>query len=203
MRGYFGIGIDKVSKTGNVGNLVRTAHSFGANFVFAINPKIVAHTGEMITKDFTDTSKSHSQIPFFNYATAADVTMPQGCQMVGIELTDDAIDLPSFKHPLQAVYVLGGERATLSGETLARCDSVIKIPTRFSLNVATAGAIVMYDRHRVLGGYPDRPLMTGKRPDEKPKHVHGPARNRRQSKAERKADAQKRADGLRASQKDG
>lgn len=203
MRGYFGIGIDHASKAGNIGNLVRTAHAFGASFVFAIKPWVVAHSGDLVTKDYTDTSKSHQQLPFFNFASADEVPMPQGCQMVGIEITEDAIDLPSFKHPTQAVYVLGGERATLSGETLARCDSVIKIPTRFSLNVATAGAIVMYDRHRVMGGYPDRPLMTGKAPEEKPAHVHGPAFNRRETKAERKANALKRADGLRSRKKDG
>ncbi len=185
MRGYFAIGIDQASKAGNVGNLIRTAHAFGASFVFAVNPKVVAHTGEHVTKDFTDTSKSHQQIPFFNYETAADVDVPQGCQLVGIELTEDAVDLPSFRHPAQAIYVLGGERSSLSTEMLARCDATIKIPSKFSLNVATAGAIVMYDRHRLMGGYPDRPVMPGGAPTPKPVHVHGGVRSRKLTKAER------------------
>jgi hypothetical protein len=50
---------------------------------------------------------------------------------------------------------------------------VIKIPTKFSLNVATAGAIVMYDRLRTLGGFADRPLMDGRQPEEKQTHQHG------------------------------
>lgn len=187
MRGYFAIGIDQASKAGNVGNLIRTAHAFGASFVFAVNPKVMAHSGELVTKDFTDTSKSHQQIPFFNYDTAADVEVPQGCRLVGVEITEDAVDLPSFKHPAQAIYVLGGERSSLSADMLARCDQTIKIPSKFSLNVATAGAIVMYDRHRVLGGYPDRPLMTGQKPDARRAHVHGGVRNRRESKADRAA----------------
>lgn len=183
MRGYFGIGIDNASKRGNMGNLIRTAHAFGASFAFAVNPKIVAHTGEYVTKDYVDTSKTVNNIPFFNYQSVAEVEIPQGCQLVGIEIDDDAVDLPSFKHPTQAVYVLGGERSSLSEEMKERCNSLIKIPTKFSLNVATAGAIVMYDRHRVLGGYPDRPLMTGRKPEPKPEHVHGGVRSRR---AERK-----------------
>ncbi|WP_262693579.1 RNA methyltransferase [Kordiimonas aquimaris] len=192
MRGYFAIGIDQASKAGNVGNLMRTAHAFGASFVFAINPKVVSHTGELVTKDFVDTSKSHLQMPFFNYMSAADLDVPQGCKVVGIELTEDAVELPSFKHPTQAIYVLGGERSSLSSDMLARCDLTIKIPTKFSLNVATAGAIVMYDRHRLLGGYPDRPLMTGTKPEPRPTHVHGPVRNRRDSKAKRVAREAKR-----------
>jgi len=173
MRGYFGIGIDGPSKEGNVGNLVRTAHSFGASFAFAVNPMKISHTGELVTADFADTSKSSTQIPFYNYETAADVHVPQGCQLVGIEMTDDAVDLPSFRHPVQAVYVLGGERTSLSPAMAERCDYMIKIPTKFSLNVATAGAIVMYDRLRLLGGFAERPVMPGGKPIEKPAHVHG------------------------------
>jgi hypothetical protein len=28
-----------------------------------------------------------------------------GCRLVGVELLDEAIDLPSFRHPLRAAYV--------------------------------------------------------------------------------------------------
>lgn len=192
MRGYFGIGIDGASKKGNMGNLIRTAHAFGAAFAFAVNPKIEYHNGEAVTRDFTDTSKSHQAIPFFNYGSVDEVEIPQGCKIIGIEITDDAIDLPSFKHPLQAVYVLGGERSSLSPEMLARCDQFIKIPTKFCLNVATAGAIVMYDRHRVLGGYPERPIVTGGTPQLKPPHVHGGVRNRHAAKRARKAAAEEK-----------
>ncbi len=40
MRGYFSIGIEGVSKAGNMGNLIRTAHGFGAAFVFTISQKM-------------------------------------------------------------------------------------------------------------------------------------------------------------------
>ncbi|GHF14324.1 rRNA methyltransferase [Kordiimonas sediminis] len=173
MRGYFGVGIDGVSKKGNVGNLVRTAHAFGASFAFAVNPKREVLTGQIITKDFANTAKSHEQIPFYNFETVDDLLVPKGCRLVGVEITDDAIDLPSFRHPMQAVYVLGGERTSLSEEMADRCDHMIKIPSKFSLNVATAGAIVMYDRMRVLGKFPERPVMAGRQPDPVEEHIHG------------------------------
>ena len=185
MRGFFAIGIDGASKEGNVGNLIRTAHAFGANFVFAVKPKRVAHTGEVVTKDFADTSKTHEQIPFFNYDSADAVPVPQGGRIVGIELDDAAIDLPSFRHPAQALYVLGGERSSLSPEMRARCDFMIKIPTHFSLNVATAGAIVLYDRWRLMGGFAERPVMAGQTPVEPRGHVHGRPISRRDRAARR------------------
>jgi tRNA G18 (ribose-2'-O)-methylase SpoU len=87
--------------------------------------------------------------------------LPQGCKLVGIELTSDAIDLPSFRHPLRAAYVLGPEQGSLSPELLARCSYVVRIPTSFCINVAMAGAIVMYDRVRSLGRFAERPLREG------------------------------------------
>ena len=37
MRGYFGVGLEQSSKPMNAGNLVRTAHAFGASFLFTVN----------------------------------------------------------------------------------------------------------------------------------------------------------------------
>ncbi|WND03080.1 RNA methyltransferase [Temperatibacter marinus] len=173
MRGYFGIGIDGATKTGNMGNLIRTAYSFGAAYAFITKPQGGETKNNLaITKDFADTSKTWKQIPFYMYQGPDEIQMPKGCRMVGVELTDESIDLPSFRHPHQAVYVLGAEIYGLSKPMLDRCDDVIKIPTQFSLNVATAGAIVMYDRMRMLGGFPDRPIMTGQ-PIEEKTHIQG------------------------------
>ncbi|WP_308910896.1 TrmH family RNA methyltransferase [Pseudokordiimonas caeni] len=173
MRGYFGIGIEGASKEGNIGNLIRTAHAFGAAFAFAVNPKVRADTGEAVTVPFTDTSKSWQQIPFYSFDSLDDVPMPQGCRLVGIEMTDESVALPEFRHPTQAIYILGGERTSLSPDTVARCNALIRIPTAFSLNVATAGAIVMYDRARVLGGFAERPVMAGQAVEERSPHLHG------------------------------
>jgi hypothetical protein len=44
---------------------------------------------------------------------------------------------------------------------LSLCEFVVKIPTRFSINVGMAGAIVLYDRLVNLGGYGGRPVTPG------------------------------------------
>jgi tRNA C32,U32 (ribose-2'-O)-methylase TrmJ len=75
--------------------------------------------------------------------------------------------LPSFHHPSRAAYVLGPERGALSNELLGRCDYVVRIPSSFCVNVAMAGAIIMYDRMRSLGRFPPRPLVEGG-PRERP-----------------------------------
>ena len=92
---------------------------------------------------------------------------------MGVELLDEAADLPSFRHPTQAAYVLGAERASLSPELVARCDHLVRIPTRFCINVAMAGALVMYDRMISLGRFAERPVRAGGPAAPLPTHIHG------------------------------
>jgi len=73
-----------------------------------------------------------------------------------VELTPDAIDLPSFRHPARAAYILGPEGGSLSPEMIAKCEFTVKIPMSFCINVAMAGAIVMYDRMRSMGRFAER-----------------------------------------------
>src|SRR6476619_8284535 len=92
----------------------------------------------------------------------------KGCSLVGVEILDQAADLPSFLHPLRAAYVLGPERGALTPELAARCQHLVRIPTAFSLNVATPDAIVMYDRLRSLGRFASRPVAGGSPPEPVP-----------------------------------
>jgi tRNA G18 (ribose-2'-O)-methylase SpoU len=150
MRGYFAIGAERISKPMNLGNLLRSAHAFGAKFFFTIG----AHPKAFEAR--SDTSKASFHLPVYHWAVPAEIVLPLRCKLVGIELLDNATELPAFRHPLHAAYVLGPELGVLSDDLLSRCDHIIKIPTAFCVNVATAGAIVMYDRVRSLGSFPGR-----------------------------------------------
>jgi tRNA G18 (ribose-2'-O)-methylase SpoU len=167
MRGFFAIGAEGISKPMNLGNLVRSAHAFGASFVFLVNADYGAR------RPGSDTSQAEFQLPVYDFASADELQLPRGCRLVGCELVDDAVDLPSFRHPLRAAYVLGPERGVLTEALLARCDYVVKIPTSFCINVAMAGAIVMYDRVRTLGRFAPRPISEGGPTEAAEAHVYG------------------------------
>src|SRR5690606_9934183 len=141
MRGYFAIGAEGISKAMNVGALVRTTHAFGGSFFFTIAAPYNRREAAL-----SDTSKGAQSLPVFDFPDVRSLRLPRDCVLVGVELTPDAVDLPSFRHPRAAAYVLGPERGSLSPELTALCDHVVKIPTRFCVNVGLAGAIVMYDR---------------------------------------------------------
>ncbi len=156
MRGYFGIGVENVSKPMNVGNLLRSAHAFGASFFFTVSPSV-----DVTAMRESDTSGAFDHIPFYDFQKPEDIVLPRQTSFVGIEALEDAIELPSFCHPQRAVYVLGREKGNLSDEMLARCDHIIKIPMKFCINVGVAGALVMYDRLISFGRFADRPVHEG------------------------------------------
>ncbi len=173
MRGYFGIGVERVSKAMNVGTLFRSAHAFGASFVFTIDASYARDDA------ISDTAKTPDQLPFYEFERVADLRLPDGCKLVGIERVDGAQDLPVFRHPACAAYVLGPERGDLSDALIARCDRLVKIPTKFSINLGVCGAIVMYDRMLTLGRYPARPVSEFAMPEPLPDHEFGEPRRRR------------------------
>ena len=158
MRGYFGIGAEGISKPMNLGNLIRSAHAFGASFVFLVDVHYTARNA------LSDTSQAERQMPLYRFDAVEELVLPKGCVLIGVELLDAATPLPSFRHPLNAAYVFGPERSALSPAMVARCDHVVRIPTRFCINLAAAGV----DRHVRSHAQP-RPLRAApgacRRPD--------------------------------------
>ncbi len=101
VRGYFGIGAEGISKSVNVGNLLRSAHAFGASFMFTLG------ADERALEMRSDTSRAETHLPVYHWRTLDEMRLPKGCSLVGIEILDGAADLPSFPHPVRAAYVLG------------------------------------------------------------------------------------------------
>ncbi|WP_068084137.1 RNA methyltransferase [Polycladidibacter stylochi] len=174
MRGYFAVGSEGLSKPFNLGSLMRTTHAFGGSYFFTVD-----RAKKLGAAPKSDTSKSTEHIPYFAWDSIDDMRFPSQCQLVGVELTDDAVDLPSFRHPLQAAYILGPERGSLSPEMQQRCDFTVKIPTKFCLNVGIAAALVLYDRTITLGKFAERPVAAGGPTDPLVAHVHGKPISRR------------------------
>ena len=148
MRGYFAVGVDGISKPMNLGNLMRIAHAFDASFFFSINAQV------KLAEAQSDTSQ-HAR-------RAAGLRLPVGGRV------PPADRLPAGRRGdhrrrgrTAALPPSAAARPMCSAPSacpcrqrcLSRCEFVVKIPTRFSINVGMAGAIVLYDRLISLGGY--------------------------------------------------
>lgn len=138
-RGYFGIGVYHPKTTENIGTLWRSAHNFGADFIFTI--------GKRYKKQASDTTKAERHIPLYEYETFEDFKehLPRGGRIVFIEQMEGATNLKDTCHPETAVYILGAEDYGVP-EKITTGYQKVYIDTPMCLNVAVAGSIVLYDR---------------------------------------------------------
>lgn len=140
MRGYYGIGIYHGKTVSNLGTLWRSAHNFGASFIFTI--------GHRYKKQASDTTKAWRSIPLYHYESFEQFKKhsPVDCQIIAIEQNRTSVDLKSFSHPQRAVYLLGAEDNGIPEKIINQCLKIVHIDTPMCINVSVAGSIVMYDR---------------------------------------------------------
>lgn len=144
-KGYFGIGCINMKATHNYGTLFRTAQIMEADFLFFIGKKFI--------KQRSDTMKSWRHLPVFEFENFLDFKnhLPFNCDLIGIEITENAIPIVEFKHPKQGCYILGAEDSGLPLDVIEKCTKIVKLPGERSLNLAVAGSIVLFDRIQKAG----------------------------------------------------
>ncbi len=137
---FFGIGILNNVDELNIGTLWRSAFIMGASFIFTIDKKYKPES--------SDVTRAWTKIPLYHYKTIEDLKshLPYSTKLIAIELSDESIPLAEFEHPDRAIYLLGNEQSGLSKKVLSECHSIVSLPGNFSLNVAVAGSILLYDR---------------------------------------------------------
>jgi RNA methyltransferase, TrmH family len=134
-----GLALWHVGDPGNVGTLIRTADALGPAFV-ALSPGSADPTSP---KALRASMGSVFRIPF---AAFDEVPQPK----IGL-VAHGGRPLAEFDLPERVTFVLGAEREALPGDVAASCDELVSIPLAEgaeSLNVAVAGAIVLYERWR-------------------------------------------------------
>jgi len=144
-RGYCGIGVLNLKTKTNYGTLFRSAYAFNTDFLFLI--------GRRFKKQSSDTTRSERHLPLYEYFTFDEFykNIPYGCRLISVEIYGKAKPIREFSHPERAVYLLGPEDGSLSEKVIEKSFEVIEIPTKYCLNVAVAGSIVLFDRTNKIG----------------------------------------------------
>ncbi len=142
-RGFSAIGIYHPRTADNVGSLWRSASLYGAAFVFTV--------GRRYVKQASDTPHTTMHTPLFHYVDLDDIMehLPHSCPLIGVELDPRATMLSRFTHPERGAYLLGAEDHGLPPAVLDRCHRLVQIetPAPQSMNVACAGAVLLWHRH--------------------------------------------------------
>lgn len=137
MRGYAAIGLDHPKSAVNVGAALRAAGAYGAVFVAA--------SGKRFGPGPTDTMKRYKHLPFLRLDDVFDC-LPYDCVPVAVDLVENAVQLPTYKHPERAYYIFGAEDATLGARVLSRCRDTVYVPTNGCMNLAATVNVILYDR---------------------------------------------------------
>jgi tRNA (guanosine-2'-O-)-methyltransferase len=148
--GRLALVLDGLGTPANVGALVRTAAAYRVEDVWLAGA----------TPDLTVPGVQRTALGTDRYVTARraaigaeaiEAVHAAGYRVVGIELADAAVPLHELALPADVCLALGHEDHGLAKATLAACDDVAYLPMLGrvgSLNVATAGAIAMYEVRR-------------------------------------------------------
>jgi tRNA G18 (ribose-2'-O)-methylase SpoU len=145
-RGFFAVGVYHPKTESNIGSLWRTAHLYGAAFLFTI--------GRRYQRQASDTTHARYSVPLLHFDDIDDAVdhLPHSTPLIGVELDPRATLLGSFNHPSRGAYLLGAEDHGLPVAVLDRCHSLVEIESvePWSNNVATAGGILLWHRHNQL-----------------------------------------------------
>lgn len=140
-RGFSAVGLSNPRDPKNVGAALRACGAFNAAFL--------AYTGDRYKHTGVDTQKAYRHMPLLHtgsdHASILSV-LPHDCVPVAVEITVDAVALETYKHPERAYYVFGPEDGSIDAEVIARCKHVVRIGSRYCINLAMAVSIVLYDR---------------------------------------------------------
>lgn len=128
-----------IAKDSNFGFLIRTANAFGANIIIVGNPNY-SRSGASGGTFLSPVTK------FYTLDEALKYVRDRGCQVVGIEIGNEAKSIWESPFSGSTAFMLGNEGAGLSEKQIRSCDQLIYIPQygeAVSLNVNVAGAIVL------------------------------------------------------------
>jgi 23S rRNA (guanosine2251-2'-O)-methyltransferase len=148
--------LDNVRSLYNVGSFFRTADAVRAEEILLAG--ITPTPGDpRIAKTAlgAEASMRWSHAP--DACAAADRLRACGLEMAAVETTLRAVDLFDWQPSFPVCLVFGHEVDGIAPALLDRCDVHVRIPTlgmKQSLNVATAGGVVLYEllrKYRRLG----------------------------------------------------
>ena len=139
--------LDNVRSMYNVGSFFRTADAAGCEKLY-----LCGITGRPPKRAITKTALGAEEtVPWEHSADPGALIQKlrqQNYEIAAVETSVHAVDLFDWQPRFPACILFGHEVDGLRAELLALCDTHVRIPMlgrKHSLNVATAGGVVLYE----------------------------------------------------------
>ncbi len=139
--------LDNVRSMYNVGAFFRTADAVRLERLFLCG--ITARPPKRsITKTALGAEETVAWEHSWEPAAVVDSLRARGCEIAAVETTLRSVDLFDWRPAFPVCVLFGHEVDGVRAELLDLCDTHIRIPmlgAKHSLNVATAGGVVLYE----------------------------------------------------------
>ncbi|KAH9683123.1 SpoU methylase domain-containing protein [Citrus sinensis] len=134
--------VHNIAKRHNVGTLARSATAFGVSEMILVGRRDFNAFG-------SHGSTSHVNFRHFHSLSDARVFLKsKDCDICGVEITDNAVDVTQHPFKKSTAFLLGNEGMGLSAKECEICDFFVYIPQygggTASLNVTVAASIVLH-----------------------------------------------------------
>jgi tRNA G18 (ribose-2'-O)-methylase SpoU len=141
--------LDNIRSLHNVGSIFRTSDAFRIRSIF-----LCGITATPPHKEIHKTAlgaEESVEWHYFNKTTdAVKKLRKEGYFLVGIEQTDESINLPAFETDTEKKYavIFGNEVKGVDQQVIDECDMCLEIPqfgTKHSFNVSVSAGIVLWE----------------------------------------------------------
>lgn len=138
------IGLINPKSPENVGSVMRAAGNYRVDSVFYTGKRYPRAL--MRNPNIPDMGRKPSQdVPLSELPCLIDAAAI-GMKLVCVEFAENAIALPEFQHPENALYIFGPEDGSIGQDVIDRADAVVYVPTTGCMNLAATVNVVLYDR---------------------------------------------------------
>lgn len=137
--------LDNVRSMYNIGSFFRTADACAADAILLAG---IASTPERNPKQISKTALGAELTVPWRYAANPLDLLPENTEIAAIETTPRAVDLFDWQPRFPVCIIFGHEVDGIQPALSARADVHVRLPmlgVKHSLNVATAGGIVLYE----------------------------------------------------------
>jgi len=145
------VALEGVRDPGNLGTILRTADSTGADGVVLLGESCDPFSVEAVRASMG--SIFAVKLARASFEELLRYKAKRGAQMIGASLKGAALD-SALPAPARAIVLMGNEQSGLPPEMEAACDLLVRLPMRGradSLNLAVATAVMLYDLWRRRG----------------------------------------------------
>lgn len=139
--------LDNIRSMYNVGSFFRTADGAGIESIY-LSGITARPPKNAITKTALGAEDSVRWLDSPNALETVDEMHGRGYEIAAIETAVTAVDLFDWKPRWPVLLLFGHEVDGIGDELLGRCDTFVRLPmlgVKHSLNVSSAGAIVLYE----------------------------------------------------------